>query len=242
LVDTHGVLRRAPNLPDWQDVDVAGAFSDALDLPVTVDNEANLAALAELWFGAEAGLQDFVLVSGEVGVGAGVVLGGRLYRGVRGHAGELGHVVVDPNGPRCGCGANGCLEQVAGQEALLRNADLVGAAGTPIAATDGAVEQLLNRAIAGDRSTLQVLTSAGAAIGVALAGLVNVVDVPVVLLGGLYARLGQWLLEPIMAELDRRVVSRAWAPVEVRVSALGLDAAVRGAGGTVVQQLIAGPI
>jgi predicted NBD/HSP70 family sugar kinase len=227
LVDPAGRLRRAPNLPAWSGADIAEAVADALALPVTVDNEANLGALAQFWFGTPAGRRDFVLVTGEIGVGAGLVLDGRLFRGVRGLAGELGHVMVDPVGPPCGCGANGCLEQVAGQDALL------------VAAGLGDVEELVRRAIARDERTLAVLARAGRALGIALAGLINVVDVPVVLLGGLYARLGEWLLKPITAELARRVVGRDWAPVEVAVSSLGTDAAVRGAAGTVVQQLIA---
>jgi predicted NBD/HSP70 family sugar kinase len=226
LVSADGVLRRAPNLPGWRAVDLAGAFSEALELPVTADNEANLAALAQLWFGHPL-LRDFALVSGEIGVGAGVVLDGRLYRGVRGHAGELGHVVVDPDGPPCGCGANGCLEQFAGQEALLRNAGV---------ATG---DELIGRARAGDQRALDALSRAGTALGIAIAGLINVMDLPVVLLGGLYARLGEWLIEPIRAELGRRVASREWAPVEVRVASLGSDAAVRGAAGTVIKSVIA---
>jgi predicted NBD/HSP70 family sugar kinase len=226
LVSADGVLRRAPNLPGWRAVDLAGAFSEALELPVTADNEANLAALAQLWFGHPL-LRDFALVSGEIGVGAGVVLDGRLYRGVRGHAGELGHVVVDPDGPPCGCGANGCLEQFAGQEALLRNAGV---------ATG---DELIGRARAGDQRALDALSRAGTALGIAIAGLINVMDLPAVLLGGLYARLGEWLIEPIRAELGRRVASREWAPVEVRVASLGSDAAVRGAAGTVIKSVIA---
>jgi predicted NBD/HSP70 family sugar kinase len=226
LVSADGVLRRAPNLPGWRAVDLAGAFSEALELPVTADNEANLAALAQLWFGHPL-LRDFALVSGEIGVGAGVVLDGRLYRGVRGHAGELGHVVVDPDGPPCGCGANGCLEQFAGQEALLRNAGV---------ATG---DELIGRPRAGDQRALDALSRAGTALGIAIAGLINVMDLPAVLLGGLYARLGEWLIEPIRAELGRRVASREWAPVEVRVASLGSDAAVRGAAGTVIKSVIA---
>jgi predicted NBD/HSP70 family sugar kinase len=232
LVGADGVLRRAPNLPRWRAVDLAGTFSDALELPVTVDNEANLAALAQLWFGRPA-LRDFALVSGEIGVGAGVVLDGRLYRGVRGHAGELGHVVVDPDGPPCGCGANGCLEQFAGQEALLRRAGI--ANGGDVLGGD----ELIRRARAGDECALTALAGAGGALGIAIAGLINVMDLPVVLLGGLYARLGEWLIEPIRAELGRRVASREWAPVEVRVAQLGSDAAVRGAAGTVIKAVIA---
>jgi predicted NBD/HSP70 family sugar kinase len=238
LVDNAGVLRRAPNLPGWPELDIAGTATQALGVPITVGNEANLGALAQLWFGSDPLPRDFVLVSGEIGVGAGIVLDGQLYRGVRGYAGELGHVVIDPAGPACACGANGCLEQIAGQEALLRAARVVGDTGTPTAAPDGAIAELHRRAVAGDAATRSALAEAGVALGIALAGLVNIVDVPVILLGGLYARLGEWLIQPITAELDRRVISRAWAPLNVRVSTLGADAAMRGAAGTVIQALI----
>ncbi|MFD8495044.1 ROK family protein [Amycolatopsis sp. NPDC059657] len=109
-----GLLVSAPNL-GWRDVRAA----ELLDLPVAVelDNEANLAALGELWFGA--GERDFLYVSGEIGIGAGLVVNGELFRGPNGLAGELGHVVVSPDGPECRCGGRGCLETYAGQEVLL---------------------------------------------------------------------------------------------------------------------------
>src|SRR4029453_5780923 len=115
----RGRLRLAPNL-GWADVPVAEILAGRLappGPPVLGDNEAHLAALGELWFGGHDGLDDFVHVSGEIGVGAGIVIGGELFRGVRGFAGEVGHVTVEPDGPRCRCGARGCLEQLAGQEA-----------------------------------------------------------------------------------------------------------------------------
>lgn len=121
-----GVVRHAPNL-GWTDVPVTGAPGLDLALPTEYDNEANLAALGELWFGGGAELGDFVHVSGEIGIGAGIVVDGRVFRGAHGFAGELGHLVAEPGGPPCSCGGRGCLEQVAGQEALLR------AAGLPVA-------------------------------------------------------------------------------------------------------------
>jgi predicted NBD/HSP70 family sugar kinase len=226
LVDADGTLRRAPNLPTWQGTRCATRLSELLELPVSVDNEANLAALAQLWH--DSALTDFVLVSGEIGVGAGLVMDGRLFRGVRGLAGELGHVVVHPDGPACGCGANGCLEQFAGQEALLRRAGLPD------------VAALVTRAASGDVRTGGALAEAGRALGVALADLINTVDVPTVVLGGLYARLGEWLVAPIRAELDRRVISASWAPPTVLISALGTDAAVRGAAGIAVTRILDG--
>jgi predicted NBD/HSP70 family sugar kinase len=229
IVDAGGLLRRAPNLPEWHDLAVGtrfGALMAEHGLPlVTVENEANLAALAELWFGAGR-RHDFVRVSAEIGVGAGVVLGAELFRGVRGYAGELGHVVVDPDGPRCACGNRGCLEPLAGQDALLAATGL----------TDS--DALVARAAAGDRRTLAAIEAAGQALGVALAGVINLIDVPEVVLGGLYARLEPWLRAPIEVELAARVLSRPWAPLTVSASALSADAAVRGAAGAVVQQVL----
>ncbi|MEW9527489.1 ROK family protein [Microbispora sp. NPDC049125] len=135
-----GTVHNAPNL-GWRDVPVSSLLS--MPFPMWVENEANLAALGELWFGR--GLPDFLHVSGEIGIGAGLVVQGRLFRGARGFAGELGHVAVSPDGPACRCGGRGCLEQYAGQDALLAAAGgpvvrqhHAGAPGTPPSETPGA--------------------------------------------------------------------------------------------------------
>ncbi len=226
LVDAAGVMVEAPNLPQWNGADVGAQLGAMVGgAPVQVHNEANLAALAEHWYGVT--VPDFVHVTGEIGVGGGLILGGELFRGVRGFAGEVGHLLVDPEGPMCACGNRGCLEQLAGQGAILRAAR---------AATE---DDLLARVSRGERRAVTAVTRAGSALGVALGGVINVVDVPTVVLGGFYARIGQWLVEPLSAELARRVVSRA--PVDVRVSSLGSDAATLGAAGLVLQQIIAEP-
>jgi predicted NBD/HSP70 family sugar kinase len=128
LVTPDGLVRVAPNL-GWQDVDVPARLTTVpalADLPIAVDNEANLAALGELR--ADGGERTFLYVSGEIGIGAGIVLDGALYRGGRGWSGEIGHVTVYPDGRPCRCGANGCLEQYAGQEAMAADADRAAAA------------------------------------------------------------------------------------------------------------------
>ena len=238
-----GLLRLAPNL-GWVDVPVAAILADRLaghDLAVVVDNEANLAALGELWFGGHHDLADFIHVSGEIGVGGGVVLSEELFRGVRGFAGEIGHVVVQPDGPRCRCGARGCLEQVAGQEAILRAAGLTGAVGTSIGQPGGSVAELLARARAGDPATLRAVESAGRALGIGLSATVNVVDPSTVVLGGLYAALEPWLRGPLLEELSERAITHRWSPVRLLASRLGPDAAVRGAAGVVVKRVLSEP-
>ncbi|HET6209617.1 MAG TPA: ROK family protein, partial [Jatrophihabitans sp.] len=171
--------------------------------------------------------QDFVYVSGEVGVGAGLVVDGRLFRGSAGFAGELGHVVVDRDGPPCGCGGRGCLEQYAGQDVLLRAAD------QPDPAT------LLAAVAAGEPAALAAVQQAGAALGVGLASLLNVLDLPTVVLGGLYAQLFDRLSGPLRAELDQRVLSGPGTII--RSSELGAEAAVRGAAGAVLDRVLADP-
>ncbi len=241
LVDYNGVLLKAPNVLALQNVPVAELISEMLGIEFQekhCDNEANLAALAELWFRQDLGLQNFVRVSGEIGVGAGIVVGGKLLRGVRGLAGEIGHVVVDPYGRACGCGGRGCLEQIAGQEALLRAAHLTDHA----PATEGPAAQLRRQAELGNETTLSALTHAGHGIGVALSALLNIIDVPTVVLGGLYADLAPWLLQPITAELHTRALSHTTAtPVDVRISTLGTDASLRGAAARTIQRILDDP-
>jgi predicted NBD/HSP70 family sugar kinase len=224
-----GRLRVAPNL-NWRDLDIATAVRtriDRPDLPVLVGNEADFAAAAEL---ALAGPRDFVLVSGEIGIGAGLVVDGRLFTGVRGFGGEIGHLTVDPNGPECACGSRGCLERLAGLDSIMR------AAGVRAPFTT-----LIEHLAAGDDRAVTAVRAAATWLGIALSSVINVVDVPCVVLGGAYAELAPWLREPLAAELNRRVVSAAWSPVRITSSTLGAAAAVRGAAAAPVQAIIANP-
>ncbi|WNV89131.1 ROK family transcriptional regulator [Umezawaea sp. Da 62-37] len=231
-----GILRVAPNL-GWREVDVRGELRRRAgldDIPVLVGNEANFAALAELWQGG--GLRDFVHVSGEIGIGAGIVVDGGLFEGVSGFGGEIGHMMVDPRGPECACGSRGCLERMAGQEEILRQAGVL-----DDRAPEELITDLLDRLAQRDRKSIAATRSAARWIGIALSGVVNLLDLPVVVLGGTYARLAPWLWEPLRAELAQRVVSAAWSPVEVTASTLGAEAAVRGAAGSAVRAILADP-
>jgi predicted NBD/HSP70 family sugar kinase len=208
---------------------------------VYCDNEANLAALGERWFGGRDDLQDFVFVSGEIGVGAGIVIEGELFRGVRGLGGELGHVTVDPTGLKCSCGGRGCLERVAAREALLEAAGLSSTAGTAVGSPSESMAELLRRALAGEPATLLALEKAGGALGIALSAFLNVLDLPTVVLGGFYAELAPWLIGPVTAELRDRVVNRSWSSTDVVVSSLGAEASVVGAAGITTRRIIDDP-
>ncbi|MER5738133.1 ROK family transcriptional regulator [Streptomyces sp. NPDC002262] len=235
---SDGTVRQAPNL-GWHDTPAERLFGDALAalrptarrLAVASDNEANMAALAELRFGAPGAPRTFLHLTGETGVGGAVVVHGELLRGAHGFAGEIGHLVVDAGGPRCRCGSRGCLEQYAGQAALLRAAD----------AAD--VDDLAARAERREPRALAALAEAGRMLGRALSGAVNLLDPEAVVLGGIYPRLMPWLAPAVTGELAERVVSGLW-PADarrLRAASPSTDAA-RGAAALVLHDVLADPL
>ncbi|MEW2490605.1 ROK family transcriptional regulator [Streptomyces sp. NPDC048411] len=241
LVD-KGLLRLAPNL-SWRDVHISSllARTGALDgLAITVDNEANFAALGELRMDRGAATADFLHVSGEIGVGAGIVMGGALFRGEHGWSGEIGHMAVGMDGPPCQCGAHGCLEQVAGQEAILRAAGLPLRAATSMGG-QSTVGRIVQAAEAGHSQTLAALRRAGRALGITIAGAVKLLDIGCVVLGGIYAPLGPWIQPEVQREVDLRVPSSSWSPIRVRISLAGTDASVLGAASSVIRAIIDDP-
>ncbi|MEU7699172.1 ROK family transcriptional regulator [Streptomyces sp. NPDC039028] len=233
-----GAVRQAPNL-GWYGVDAERLFGEALAsvrpgaarLPLSSDNEANMAALAELWFGTLGDVRSFLHLTGEIGVGGAIVVHGELLRGAHGFAGEIGHLVVDAEGPLCRCGSRGCLEQYAGQSALL---DAARAPGIP---------ELTDRAEAGEPRALAALAEAGRMLGRALSGAVNLLDPEAVVLGGIYPRLMPWLVPALAGELSARVVSGLWTPEagRLRAASAATDAS-RGAAALVLHDVLADPL
>ncbi|MFG2827678.1 ROK family protein [Streptomyces sp. NPDC048434] len=247
----------APNL-GWRAADLAPGLAGvtapvdgAPALPLTVENEANLGALAELRLGAGDGLPgpppDFVHVSAEIGIGAAVVVDGQLLRGARGFAGELGHVPVYPDGPACGCGGRGCLEQYAGEEAVLRAGGLTpGRAAAAHPGPGARIGLLARRAADGDTAIVRALHEAGTALGIALAGAVNLLDPRAVVLGGALAGLAPWILPSLERELALRTAvaadpGRAGGPW-VTVSRLGADGPLLGAAHAALQAVLDDPL
>lgn len=232
LVDvSHGVIRFAPNL-GWHDVRVADELTQRVGhpaYPISVDNDANLSALAEYSVGVAAGTPDLLYLTGEVGVGAGLIVAGALLRGAEGFSGEAGHLPVDPSGQTCGCGRSGCWETMVGLAALLRYA-----ADSDDPVCDAALDlekrltEIERRAQDGDARTMAALTHVGVGLGIGASILVNLFNPRVIVLGGYFARLGPYLLGPAMSELRARVVAPDIAGSRVELSDLGFTAAVRG--------------
>ncbi len=237
LVDAgRGLLLRAPNL-GWSEVrpaDVlAGLVPDGV-VPV-LGNEADLAArsVAERAPGLPGRHRDFVYLSGQIGIGGAAVLAGRVMTGSSGWAGEIGHVCVDPDGPACPCGSTGCLERYAGRLALLA------AAGVP---ADAGPAELRSRTRAGDTVAERAVDGAAWALGVALAGVVNVLDIPTVVLGGHLAELGDLLCPRLEDHLARRVLSARWRRPVVTAGAVAPAAGATGAALNALHGVLEDPV
>ena len=185
-----------PNLlGDWAGRPIAGPVGAALGLPVTLVNDVRALTLAELRLGAGRGARDLVCIALGTGVGGGVVIGGRLHLGL-GHAGEIGHTTVDPDGPLCGCGNRGCLDRMASAESIAA------AAGRESVAAAAAAAR------AGDPVAREAFERAGEYVGRVLAGAVVLLWPERVVVGGGVADAGELLLEPLRAELRRRALRR----------------------------------
>lgn len=190
-----GAVTSATILPGWVDVPAAELMGTKLGLPVQVDNDANLGALAEMTWGAGQDCEDLVYLKIATGVGAGLVLAGRIYRGAFGTAGEIGHTTLDENGPVCRCGNRGCLEMYVGGAAL---AALLHRPGPPLGP-----RELIALAERGDLACRRVIADAGRVLGIAVANLCNLVCPARVVVGGAMAAAGDLLLEPLRASLCR---------------------------------------
>jgi predicted NBD/HSP70 family sugar kinase len=232
----NGVVTMAPNL-GWRDVPLAERLADALgtSLPIAVANEADLGALAELRRGAAVGSQHVLFISGEVGVGGGLIVDGAQLTGAGGFAGEVGHMPVNPDGRTCRCGSVGCWETEIGEGALLRRA------GHPPDAGREEVEAVLLEAAAGAPDVLEALDAVGRWLGFGLAGLVNVFNPQVVVLGGLFGRIHPFVENTLGAELDRLALPQTREGVRVIPAALGVDAPLLGAAELAFEPLLADP-
>lgn len=237
MVSLDGVMRFAPNVA-WRDFPLAERVGRGVGLPVYVDNDANVAAWGEFRFGAGREATDMLLVTVGTGIGGGIVSNGALFRGAHGFAAEIGHIIVEPGGPRCGCGNLGCWEQVASGRAIERlgrgaasehpESRLTELAGGDPAKVDGPM--VTSAAMEGDPVAVHVLSEVGRRLGEGIAGLVNVLDPDVVVVGGGAVVAGDLLLDPARAAFQDAVMAPQHRPkVPLLAAELANDAGAAGA-------------
>lgn len=249
LVDLHqGKLVFAPNL-HWYNVPLRLMWSQRFNLPVFVENEANAAALGEYYFGAARGSKNFIYLSAGIGLGGGVVIDGKLFRGATGYASEVGHMTIDPNGELCGCGKRGCLEAQVGPRAVLRRVRRTLESGVPsilceLAGGDPAAltfENVVQAAESDDPVALAALQAVGEQLGVGVSNLVNIFNPEMIVLGGALNLASAYLLPVVAESLNHNALRPASDIVHVLPSAHGQDACVMGAAALVLDDILKEP-
>jgi predicted NBD/HSP70 family sugar kinase len=219
---TSGTVQSSSILPAWVGLDAAAEASARIGFPVEVENDANLGALAELVWGAARGKSDVAYIKVSSGIGAGLISAGRIHRGIGGTAGEIGHTLVVADGPVCRCGNRGCLETVASSRAV---AELLSASRREEISTP----RLLELAAAGDAAAQGLIGDAGAAIGVAVANLCNLLNPETVVVGGDLSGAGETLIGPLRYSVRRNAIPSAVEKLEIVPGVLGDRAELLGA-------------
>ena len=218
-----GMLRESPNLPGWADYPVRAEIEKQLGTPVILENDANCAALGEKWLGAGREVDDMAMLTLGTGVGGGIVLGGRIWHGMTGMAGEFGHMTIEPNGVPCKCGSRGCLEQYASATAVMRMAreqiDAGAAPGLARAASSDpefSAKTVYNLAVQGDGVAQYIFSLVGSALGIALATMVNGLNLPMYVIGGGVSGAWDAFSATMFREVrERSMVYAATAPAEM---------------------------
>lgn len=237
-----GIVHFAPNLPGWRNVQLRDRLQELTGRPVLLGNDANAAALGEFIFGAGKRSQNMIFVGLGTGVGGGVISEGRLIDGARGMGGELGHVSVDLDGPRCTCGSSGCIEAFCSAWSITREAELLVSSGRGAAiltaAKDGRVgpRAVGAAAAAGDPAALALLHRAGTALGAGLANFINIFNPEMIVLGGGVSEIGEPLLDPVRRAINAFAMPVMREAVELVPSALGLKTGIYGSAALVFHE------
>lgn len=240
LHPTEGFIYSTPNMPGWDNYHLRDRVAEKTGLPVTVENDANCAVLAEAWRGAGRGCRTIVALTLGTGIGGGVVYDGKLVNGPTMSAGEVGHVTINYSGPKCGCGNHGCLEAYCGAAGIVSRAqDLLDKPGTVSLLRDWTEQgkekltpALISRAAdKGDGVALSVLRDTGRLLGVGIASLVNLFAPEKVILGGGVAAAGETLFKAVREHVRRYAFAPASQEVEIVPAEMGNDAGIIGAAG-----------
>jgi glucokinase len=218
-----GVITGAPNLPGFDNFPLRDAIEHELGASVTLENDANAAALGEQWMGAGRGVDNLVLFTLGTGVGGGIIAGGKILHGFLGMAGELGHMTVAPNGNPCGCGNQGCLEKHASATSVIAMARMMGLG------ADLTSEDIYNLAVGGNEKAQSIFRAMGQALGIALATMINALNFPLYLLSG--GVLGAWdqFAPAMLEECRRRSFTFRNTNTRIEKATLGNEAGLYGA-------------
>jgi len=229
-----GICRYSPFF-GWRNVNMAEPLEAHFGLPVYIDNDVNTLTIAEQWFGYGHGVDHFVVVTVGRGIGAGIVVNGRFYRGALGGAGELGHITIIEDGPLCDCGKRGCLEALAADPAVQRMVEE--AKGRKFS-----LEEIVEMAEQGDEVAQEALARSGRYLGIGIATLVNILNPRLIIVGGEGVRAGKWRLEPMREALRKHAFDDLLDNLEIVIEPAGDETWARGAASLVLEKIFQPPI
>jgi glucokinase len=228
-----GIMINAANIPGWKNLPLSKLIRARFDVPVYLGNDANLAALGEWKFGAGKGHSDLLFLTISTGIGGGIICGNKLVTGWRGLAGELGHVVILPNGPLCGCGKHGCIESISSGTGIARYVKEQLDEGVPSVFEPGSTPTSKEIAVAaesGDELSKQAFERAGYYLGIMISNTLHTLNPSILILGGGVSRSGDLLMKPMLASLKDHVVSAEYLKdLKIEYAALGDNAGLLGA-------------
>lgn len=232
----EGLVYQAPNL-GWENVPISEILEEKTSIPVNLENDANAAALGEKWFGAGQGIDNLLYITISTGIGGGIIIDRKIYHGANDGAGEIGHMVIEPNGPLCGCGNYGCLEALASGTAISRmgkeavekhqNTIILELSNGNLDSIDGGI--IAKAAKMGDEVAKEIWVKAGYYLGIGLANLLNIFNPEMIILGGGVMKAGDLIMEPMQKSLKKYSFENAFNSVQIRQAVLGDEVGVKGA-------------
>jgi glucokinase-like ROK family protein len=241
IVDSaNGVVKKSPFF-GWRNVAIRDMLQDKLDIPVYIENDVNTLTLTERLYGSGHDIDDFVVITVGRGVGLGIVVNGQFYRGASGGAGELGHTIIQDDGPLCDCGKRGCLETFVGDQGLVREAQLAFGRGE-IKEKVEYIEQLLALANKNDQNAIRIYARAGEILGKSVVNLIQVLNPSRILISGEGTRAGNHLFVPMKETVNKYTMPELLSHTEILVDSWGDDDWARGAASLVLQELFKSPV
>lgn len=232
----RGVVVKSPNFPDWNDLPLKELLERSLRLPVCVENDANAAALGEHWRGAGKGIDSMILLTLGTGVGGGIILGGRIWRGADGMAGEVGHMTILPEGRVCGCGNRGCLEMYASARGIVMTClERREQSGRERQGEDLTAARVFQEASSGDAVAAGAMRDMGRHLGIGIASLINIFNPEMVVLGGGVKDAWGLFIEATREEIRKRAFAYPAERTKIVPSVLGDDAGMVGAAAAALQ-------
>jgi len=230
-----GMVITSPNLPNWKNIPLVDRISSKIKMPVFIDNDANCAAIAEHWIGAAKGTQNAILLTLGTGVGGGIIINNKIYRGSHGTAGELGHITISINGNKCACGNFGCLEAYASANAAIARAkeklksnDAVSSLKTK-EPSDITAKEIYLHAEQGDKLAQSVLIESGMFLGIGIATFANIFDPDTIIIGGGFAGAEKYLIPAAIDEAYKRSFRSIMDNIKITAAKLGNNAGMIGA-------------